>query len=81
MSEIAKQRLELIALVVSLVLALAASAQAWFTLPYRLEQAESAIKGAVIAKEQDRELLVRIDERLRQVQQDLADFKSSRKAP
>jgi hypothetical protein len=71
-----KHKLEVIGLLISLTVGLAAFGKAWFTLPYRLEQAEAAIVEA----NKDRELLVRIDERLRQVQSDVSDLKRSHPA-
>lgn len=76
MSTDAKHKLEVIGLILSLAVGLAAFGKAWFTLPYRLDQAEIAIAAA----SNDRELLVRIDERLRQVQGDVQEMKRSHPA-
>jgi hypothetical protein len=76
MSTDAKHRLEVIGLLISLAVGLAAFGKSWFTLPYRLDQAEVAIAAA----RTDRELLVRIDERLRQVQDDVQEVKRQQPA-
>lgn len=73
MSTETKHKLEVVGLLISLAVGMAAFGKAWFTLPYRLDQAEAAIMVA----NKDRELLVRIDERLRQVQVDVSELKRS----
>lgn len=77
MSTETKHKLEVIGLLISLAVGLAAFGKAWFTLPYRLDQAEVAIASA----RTDRELLVRIDERLKQVQDDVQEMKRSHSSP
>lgn len=75
MSDNTKKNLELLGLFLALALSIAAIGQAWFTLPYRIEKAEQSIAETV----KDRELLVRIDERLARLQADLAELKARTK--
>lgn len=71
MSEQQKRHIETASQIAALVLAALAFGKAWFTLPYRIDQAENAIASQSISRSADHELLVRIDERLKDVQRNL----------
>ena len=59
-----QQPLQKLALVIGVIAGIAGLAGAWLVLPYRVSSLEARVQSIVTANSQDRELLVRIDERL-----------------
>jgi hypothetical protein len=72
MSAQTKRTLEVTALLLSLILAVAGVAKTYFVVPVRLEALEEQAKESKL----DHTLLIRIDERTSQTQRDVAEIKA-----
>lgn len=64
MSQKLKANLQVISLVLGICIAVFGAVGAWAVIPYRLEQAEAEIRALKDDRATDREILVRIDERV-----------------
>lgn len=71
MSEQIKVRLSVISLVAGIVASAAAFFQAYAVLPYRVDKLEEIVEKRAVSSGQDREMLIRIEERVMEIQQKL----------
>jgi len=80
MSTQTKARFELLALVVTLILSVTASAKVWFILPDKVDRQERAIAELQTRREADREILMKLVWQNDRIFADIADIKAAVKA-
>lgn len=71
MSDKLKTNLHAISLAIGIVIAVFALVQAWAILPYRVQQTESEVKAMKDERKSDHEILVRIEEQVKALREEL----------
>jgi hypothetical protein len=80
MSAQTKARIELFAIVVTLILSVAATAKVWFILPDKVDRQERAIAELQTRREVDREILMKLVWQNDRIFADIAEIKAAVKA-
>jgi hypothetical protein len=71
MSQALKSNLTVVSLIVGICMGVFGFIQAFAVLPYRVEQSEHSIKALQEDAKSSREILIRIEERVKRVQEDI----------
>lgn len=75
MSNDTKRGLEMLALIMSLILASAGVAKTYFVTPAKVDALEMAVKAIEVRTQTDHDVIQRIDERTAQTQRDIVEIK------